>query len=118
MLALLPMSLLKKYSAEQAVLLTIAVTAMVVLRALSVAAPFLDTLEELFTRAGVEGTYINVLLRTVASALITRLCADLCRDGGSQTLAALVEITGSIAAMLISMPVLEAVADLLMGYFG
>lgn len=117
-IALLPLALLKKYSAEQAMLLTLAVAALVVFRCISFVTPLLDTLEGLFSRAGIESAYIAVLLRTVAASLVTHICADLCRDGGSQTLATLTEIAGTIAALLISLPVLEAVTELLLGCFG
>lgn len=115
---LLPLTLLKKHSAEQAMLLTLAATAFVVLRCVTIAAPFLDTLENLFERAGIESEYIGVLLRTVAASLVTHICADLCRDGGSQTLATLVETAGTVTVLLISLPVLEAVAGLLLGQLG
>lgn len=115
---LLPLTLLKKHSAEQAMLLTLAVTVFVVLRCISIAAPLLDTLKTLFERAGIEGAYIAILLRTVAASLVTRICADLCRDGGSQALATLVEIAGTVAVLLISLPIFEAVAKLLLGQLG
>lgn len=117
-LILLPLAILKKYSAEQAVLVTIAAAGFVVFRLIACLSPILGTLEELYQRAGIEESQIAILFRTVAASLITHLCADLCRDGGSQTLATLVEIAGTVAVMLIAMPLLEAVTDLLLGYFG
>lgn len=116
-LILLPLAILKKYSAEQAVLVTIAAVGFVVFRLIAYISPVLKTLEELYRRAGIEGSQIAILFRTVAASLITHLCADLCRDGGSQTLATLVEIAGTVAVMLIAMPLLEAVTDLLLGFF-
>ena len=53
----------------------------------------------------------------LAAALVTRLCADLCRDGGSQSLATAAETAGSLAVLLIALPLLRAVTDLLLGYF-
>ena len=115
---LLPLTLLKKYSGEQALLLTLALTAFVVLRCISIAAPLVDTLETLFERTGIESAYIEILLRTVAASLVTRISSDLCRDGGSQALATLVEIAGTVSVLLLSLPILEAVAELLLGQFG
>ena len=66
---------------------------------------------------GAEGVHLKVLLRTVGAAMVTRLGADLCRDGGSQALATVVELTGGAAALLIAMPLLEAVVDLRLGFF-
>ena len=114
---LLPVVLLRKQTPEQALLLTIAILAVVAARCLSLALPLLEELRALFERAGIEPGYLSILLRTLAAALVTRLCADLCKDGGSQALASAVEIAGAAAALTIAMPLLRAVIELLLGYF-
>lgn len=116
-ICVLPVTLLRRKTPEQALLLTIAILAVVLAECLAEAAPLLEELRGLFQRAGVETAHISVLLRTTAAALVTRFCADLCRDGGSQALASAVETAGTAASLLIALPVLEAVVTLLMGYF-
>lgn len=117
-MVMLPLTLLKKYAAEQAVLLTLGVSVLITLRCISLMTPVLDALKEIFARAGIEETYAAVLFRVVGASLVTRICSDLCRDGGSQTLSTLVEILGTLAVLLISLPLIEAAARLLLGYFG
>ena len=51
---LTPVALLRKKTPEQALLLTAAIVAVVLVRCLSAAAPLLDKLRSLFERAGVE----------------------------------------------------------------
>lgn len=114
---LLPVVLLRRQSPEQALLLTLAVLAVVMARCLSLAVPLLEELRALFERAGIETAYVSILLRTTAAALVTRFCADLCKDGGSQALASAVETAGAVAALAIALPLLQAVVELLMGYF-
>lgn len=114
---LLPAVLLRKKTPEQALLLTIAVLAVVLARCLAAAAPLLEELRGLFDRAGLEGVYVSILLKTVAVALITRFCGDLCKDGGSQALASAVETAGAAAALVIALPLVRAVVELLLGYF-
>ncbi len=114
---LLPVILLRRQSPEQALLLTLAILAVVMARCLSLAVPLLEELRALFGRAGIEAAYVSILLRTTAAALVTRFCADLCKDGGSQALATAVETAGAIAALAIALPLLQAVVDLLLGYF-
>ena len=116
-LCLLPAAMLRSKSPEQALLLVLAIAAAALGRVLALAAPALGRLEALFRQAGVESSHVSILLRTVAAALVTRLCADLCRDGGSQALGTVVELAGAGAALLIALPLLEAVAGLLLGYF-
>ena len=114
---LLPVVLLRKKTPEQALLLTIAVLAAALAFLLGQAVPLVERLRTLFAQAGIESAYVSVLLRTVAAALVTRLCADLCRDGGSQAMASAVETAVAVAVLLIALPLLEAVAALLLGYF-
>lgn len=114
---LLPVALLRKTNPEQALLLTAAILSVVLARGLRLAVPLLEEVQALFSRAGIDSAYTAVLLRTTAAALVTRLCADICRDGGSQALASAAEMAGSFAVLLISLPLLEAVAGLLLGYF-
>lgn len=116
-LCLLPILVLRKNAPEQALLLVLAIAAVVTARVLALAAPLLEQLRTLFDQAGVDSSHVSILLRTVAAALVSRLCGDLCRDSGSQALGTVVELAGAVAALLISLPLLEAVAGLLMGYF-
>ena len=114
---LLPVALLRQKTPEQALLLTIAILAVAAAQCLRASAPLLEEVRTLFDRAGIETTYVSILLRTLAAALVTRSCADLCKDGGSQALASAVETAGAVAALVIALPLLKAVVDLLLGYF-
>ena len=116
-ICVLPVTLLRRKTPEQALLLTIAILAVVLAEGLAEAAPLLEELRGLFERAGVETAHISVLLRTTAAALVTRFCADLCKDGGSQALASAVETAGAAASLLIALPLLKAVVTLLTGFF-
>lgn len=116
-ICVLPVTLLRRKTPEQALLLTIAILAVVLAECLAEATPLLEELRSLFERAGVETAHISILLRTTAAALVTRFCADLCKDGGSQALASAVETAGAAASLLIALPLLKAVVTLLTGYF-
>lgn len=116
-LCVLPVVLLRQKTPEQALLLTIAALAAVLAGCLTAAAPLLEEIRGLFERAGIEAAYLSALLRITAAALVTRLCADLCRDGGSQALASAVETAGAAAALVIAFPLLRAVVEMLLGFF-
>lgn len=109
--------LVKKAAPEQALLLTAAAVLAAGLGCLTLTMPVVEKLRSLFAQAGLDSGYVSVLLKTLAAAVVTRLCADLCRDGGSQALGSAVELAGAGASLLIAMPLLEAVTELLQGYF-
>ena len=116
-LCVLPVTLLRRKTPEQALLLTAAVLTAALARCLAAAAPLMEEISALFARAGVETAHIAVLLRVTASALVTRFCADLCKDGGSQALASAVETAGAAASLVIALPLLKAVVEMLLGFF-
>ena len=98
-------------------LLTAAILSLALLRCLSLAAPLLETLGSLFERAGIESAQVGVLAKTAAAAAVTRLASDLCKDGGSQAMASAVELAGAVVSLVIALPLVEAVAELLLGFF-
>lgn len=116
-LCVLPVTLLRRKTPEQALLLTAAVLAVVAARSLALAVPAVRAVGDLFARAGIEGSHVAVLLKALGASVVTRLCGDLCKDGGSQALASAVELAGSAAVLLIALPLVEAVAELLLGFF-
>lgn len=109
--------LLRKITPEHAFLLIVALLTVTLVQCLSVAYPLLEKIGALFEQAGMERNYGIILLKTVAATLVTHFSADLCRDGGSQSLASAVETSGAVAAALITLPLLEAVIHLLQGFF-
>lgn len=111
---ILPILFIKSKAPELALLLTLAVVCAVLVQILSGAVEIWETMEMLFSQAGIRQEYVSILLRTVGAALLTRLSSDLCRDGGSQSLAAAVEFAGSAAMLFIALPLLRSAAELLL----
>lgn len=114
---LLPAVLLKKTAPEQALLLTLAVLLLAMARCLQALVPAVEEIRNLFSSADIETDHVAILLKTAAAALITKLCANLCRDGGSLSLATAVEFAGTTAILLIALPLLRSVVALLLGFF-
>lgn len=118
MILLIPIIVVKKQAPEHSLMVTIAAVLIIVVRCIELAAPLIGALEELVFRTGLDVAYIGILLRTVAVSLVSHLCAGLCRDGGSQALASVVELSGATAVLVIGLPLLEAVVELLLKFVG
>lgn len=112
--ALLPVQLLRRRTPELALLLILAALTALTVRVVSYAAPALEELRSLLDRAGADSARIGILFKTVAACWASRLGADLCRDGGSQALASVVELAGTAAVLTILLPLLREVAQLLL----
>ena len=82
--------------------------------------PTLSELTELVTRAlaltALPETLFVPLFKVVGIALVTRFASALCADAGQSALAALLQTAGAVCALVCTLPLLEALLDLVEGY--
>ncbi len=104
---------LKKSSPDMAFLLVLAVAAVVLVWLQDILRDVTDFLRSMAQVSGLAPEVFVPLLKTVGIALISRLGAGLCRDAGETTLATLVEIAAAFGAIWVSLPLLQAVWEML-----
>lgn len=104
---------LKKSSPDMAFLLVLAVAAVVLVWLQDMLRDVTDFLRQMAEASGLAPEVFIPLLKTVGIALISRLGAGLCRDAGEETLATLLEIAAAFGAIWVSLPLLQAVWEML-----
>ena len=105
--------LLKKSNPEMALLLTGAAAFMGLIPLSRSVEEITAFLREMVTMGGLLPELFSPLLKTAAIALISRISSDLCRDAGESAMASLVETAGAFGAILVSLPLMEAVWEML-----
>ena len=70
-------------------------------------------LDEIVTWGGLSTDIFSPLWKTVGIALITRVGTELCKDAGENAMASLVEMTGAFGAILVAIPLFQAVWEML-----
>jgi stage III sporulation protein AD len=75
-------------------------------------APVADTVNTIFDKAGASDTYINILFKALGICYITQFASDICKDSGETALSVQVEIAGKITLLLLSLPLFEALTEL------
>ena len=96
--------------------LTLAIAAACVTAAL-LAEPLAEVLRALRTlpeEAGLSGELFVPLYKTVGIALVVKVSGSLCRDAGESALAAVLEMTGAVCALLVAMPLLQRMLGMLL----
>ena len=101
---------------EFALLLAIACVCAVVLFLAEPIRSLLCFLEELSDGSGISRQLFLPLYKTMGIAFVVRLGGDLCRDVGETALASAVDLAGSICALLVALPLLQAVLALIMEF--
>ncbi len=105
--------ILKKNSPDMGFVLVMAVAAVVLLWLQDILRDVMDFLQRMAQECGLAPEVFVPLVKTVGIAIISRLGAGLCKDAGEGTLATLVEIAAAFGAIWVSLPLLQAVWEML-----
>lgn len=106
---------LKQYKPEYSLFISIGAGILIFLSVLAVIEPILSFIEELTERAGLEGVYGEVLIKSLAICYITQLACDCCKDAGESAIAGKLQIAGKIAVLLIALPMFKSLAEIVAG---
>lgn len=99
--------LLRQYSREQSMAAALAACIVVAAAALSMGAPLVEELQELFSESGLAEGYFSVVFKAIAVAFITQITSSLCRDCGETAIAAAAEMWGRGALVFLSLPLIR-----------
>lgn len=108
-------ALLEKDTPQLGLLLVLAAIAVVMTFALSFYEEVQATAESLLAQSGLDGELFRPILKIIAISMIARLGGDLCKDGGQGTLASLLELVGTVCALIAAQPLLLRALEILLG---
>jgi stage III sporulation protein AD len=98
--------IIKQIRPDFSPLVRIAGTVAVSSAALSLMLPMITYIRSLVDRVSL-GEYGDIIIKALGVALLTQICADICRDSGEGSAAAGVELVGRIEILLLCFPILE-----------
>lgn len=107
-------AVIKKQTPDVALTLTLCAVALILSGAMSAFRPIRELMDVLADRAGLSAAVLSPVIRTVGVALLTRVSAELCRDAGERGIASAVEVAGGACALVICLPLFEAVVQLIL----
>ena len=82
---------------------------------MQLAEPVVDFLKKLRNISGLDEALMQPLLKTVGIGLLTQISANVCADAGENAIAKLIEVCGGVLALYVSIPLLEAVLQMMEG---
>ncbi len=107
-------AVVKKQTPDLALVVTLCAVALILSTAMAALSPVRELIDVLGERAGLSAAVLAPVVKTLGIALLTRVCAELCRDANEGGIAAAVEIAGGVCALLVCMPLFQAVLALIM----
>lgn len=104
-------ALLKKGNQELGLLLSLGACVLIGGFVLQLAEPVVDFLGKLRSLAGLDMVLMTPLLKSIGMGILAQICSCICKDGGESALAGLIELCGTLLALYLSLPLLEAVIE-------
>lgn len=99
--------ILGQYRPEFRMLVTAAVTLLLMVMVLEQLSPVLEQLRSTMELTGLTGDYAAILFKAVGICLLTQLAGDVCRDSGESSIASKIELAGRTAILLTAMPLIQ-----------
>ncbi len=106
-------TVLKKQAGESAMLLSIAACVLIAILLLEIVEPILDFVQELRGLTGLDSALMTPVLKAVGIGFLTQIASNVCADAGQGAIAKLVELSGSILALYVSLPLFRAVIQMI-----
>ncbi len=66
-------------------------------------------LQDIALKANINTVYLNIVLKILAISYIASFCSEICKDAGSNNIAARVEFGGKVLILFLAIPILMAV---------
>ena len=104
------LTVLRKWNADLLPLARVAVAVVLALGGLVLLAPTVAYLKELAESTGIAG-YTAPLFKALAVAILTHLCAELCRESGEGGVAEGVELAGRLEILLLCLPLISEILE-------
>lgn len=103
----------KPHAREIALAVSLCAGAVILAGVLQAAGEVKALFSALAEAAGLTPAVLAPVLKTVGISILTRITAALCRDAGEGGVASFVEVAGSALALVVTVPLLQAVLDTL-----
>ena len=111
-------ALIKQYAPSYSSLAQIAALVAVLTLGMTFIKDALSSALELMNVSALQSEYIFLLIKALGIAVTATFAADACRDSGSSSLAGAVELAAKAAILVLTMPMLKALAAAVSGLLG
>ncbi len=104
---------LNKNTKDLSVLLTLAVSAMILTAAFAFLQPVVDFMRKIVSLGDLDDDLLSVILKVVGIGMIGEICTLICKDAGNESMGKALQIMSAIVVLWMSVPVFEKLLSLL-----
>lgn len=105
--------LTRKNSGEFGVLVSVGVVVLMTVAVLGLIKPVLEFVYTLRERAELGSGTVTPVMKTLAIGYLTQTGKNICEEAGEKTVAGVISLSGSVAAVYVLLPLMESVLRLM-----
>lgn len=114
LVSLILIVIIKQYKPEFALYVSLGVGIIIILLVLDKLLGIIQLLTTLSQKAGINATYLSILLKITGIAILTEFGVSICKDAGETAVANKIEFGGKIIIISISIPIISALLEVIM----
>jgi len=109
---------LGKQGMEFRILITVAVSGMILLLSVSFLEPVLEFIHRLETLGNLDPQMISILFKAVGIGLLSDITALICNDSGNNSVGKALQTLGTVVILWLAIPIFNALLDLIQQLLG
>lgn len=102
----------EKENREIKTLLILSALCIVFLKTMGAVTGIVGNITGLFNQAGMDTMYLKIIFKGLGICYLTQFACDFCKDCGENALASQAELAGKIAMLIISLPLFNALIEI------
>lgn len=110
--------MIKKHHPEIAMCVSIGAGAVIAIALLTQLVPAIAEVEALLNKTGLSNDYAKILFKALGICFLVQFSSDSCKDAGETALAGKIEFGGRIAMIAVSLPLFQAVLEIVVSLLG
>ena len=114
LVSLILIVIIKQYKPEFALYVSLGAGIIIILLVLDKLLGIIQLLTTLSQKAGINATYLSILLKITGIAILTEFGVSICKDEGETAVANKIEFGGKIIIISISIPIISALLEVIM----
>lgn len=107
---------MKATKAEYASYISLVTVCIIFFAILSKMSVLLEAIKRLQEIVPIQAVYVNTLLKIIGITYVAEFSSNICKDAGYQAVAGQIEVFGKLSVLVVSMPILEALIEVIEGF--
>lgn len=113
LIALIVIIIIKQYKPEFAIYISLISGIIIIFLVFGKLSGIISILTDLSKKAGINATYLSIILKITGIAILTEFGVSICKDAGETAIASKIELGGKIIIISISVPIIAALLEVI-----